>query len=1294
MKKSITYQQDFTRGIIENFKQDNFKEIRNSALLIENYDPNIEYGSLVKRSMWSDYDRNKKDIIDGDFNVNYLNNDSGINNDYELSNLSSIVNLNHYDINIPFVEKIILQNLSAFYSSNPYSLKNFIVFFIDRLNNNPVLRLLANTFEHIDDYTVKELWRENHSEPFWNPGWIPRGYFGDDAVYGENLIFVTTPNDIHQNIIKLNQSYKNLLYPAYRYYRWDRTEYRGEDGTLVDQYWNGIDIANITNKQLNSRWIVKHPAQSLLKENIGVSYIPNNKTPEVIKDTETKAVLANPRDMEFIFHGYSLTYHKYLENETQSIIHNEVRNPGNGVFSVNSNKIYKVLNNKFKYITTGEIPKFAVTENNQPYPYKFYSTQGGGGEGHGDSIFVWGGPSIRYVNTKLGDIYKIFWLGLENYSGYDLTYALSFNLIDYIDAKLPRPFMKKEEIPYVITAIVDGVELFLYDGLYEIENGNEFLYPAFIDNINDKIQETNHFILNVGYGISHKNIFEWGAQNLDNLEIGNDRSSWEDRDRENFLAASDSGRFYGGNIHENHEGFGSLADPFFTCAEPFQHIVQSIHLRLTPEMVEKLEQANVTSLRMYISKPSNESNLRSVGIRSYEEPPLGIYSKPIVDKSVYNNKKQKIENEEEESINELLSNYGLAKEWLIKGEGTYVETYDRRQENFYDGMQDIKTNAWREKNTDIFGSRAFWAMPQATNNISELIKYPEAKILEGYTAYTPVNHAPVEDPMIEEVLPVVNPQIDHDGFLGFDNVIWDYPTTRDNLSLNSSGNYWQGLGAKAIIVVKGRTFLFGTINKDGKEEQGIVRYSQVQNGIASFDIFPEENQLRMGHNPLTAGIEFREQLLSFSRNTMYRMAIHNAFLPEEWELLETIQGQGTFSPKTLCVTPYGVCYANETGIWLTDGGMPMSLTNTPEKGLAVNGIYTKLMQVSDSMYLSNYNAGNYDVGSKTEEYNAFAELYYVKEKDELILYTPFIDPELQRTLLIDFDINSDAPEEFNCGVYLIYNFRSKNWRTEKQFYLQSFGDNTAQPYKIQAYSIKGRSKNENVSWFGYDERGQSNWKNKLAIKDKNNGINDDDKYLFYPTTVGGYSNPIEYQITGTVITHHIGNGEDDSSYRKVILECVPKEDMKIQTPRRSWQQYNYDINSTTRGQWRDDLLPYTTFIKDPSLIVLTRNKSFSPYSVPERANTKLIHEGIDLVKRNMIPKSGIAQNPWKSKLQTPNSPKNAIPDFEKIINNESLALLAPLNLLFRQSQIVLISSIIVKVGSIRIEYTEAERRTQ
>jgi hypothetical protein len=325
------------------------------------------------------------------------------------------------------------------------------------------------------------------------------------------------------------------------------------------------------------------------------------------------------------------------------------------------------------------------------------------------------------------------------------------------------------------------------------------------------------------------------------------------------------------------------------------------------------------------------------------------------------------------------------------------------------------------------------------------------------------------------------------------------------LTLQGTGKYWEGKGARLINVVQGRTFLAGCIDKNGIEEQGIVRFSQVQSGNISPDLFNDEDKLRVGFLSHTAFAMYREQLWLFNRQTWYQIIIPNITDYSQWEFVNAIDGQGTFSPKTIATTPFGICFANENGIWLTDGGKPECLTYDPDKGLAIKSLYQHLATNQSYIYTSLIALGNPPIDSSLG-YNTCMELVYNEEDDELCLITP---------------VETIAGSlSYNRELRLIYSFANHSWRVET-FVLGN----------IITYSNIHRV---HFSYNRFFHTRLDNLFNIINFGYRDNTTKETDEY-----SIGGITTT--QNITGNLLSHEIGNGKNDYLFHSGILEVQSKD---------------------------------------------------------------------------------------------------------------------------------------------------------
>ncbi len=397
-------------------------------------------------------------------------------------------------------------------------------------------------------------------------------------------------------------------------------------------------------------------------------------------------------------------------------------------------------------------------------------------------------------------------------------------------------------------------------------------------------------------------------------------------------------------------------------------------IEVKKETMQLLVDSNCASLSLWCIKPdSNDHILKSIGT-SMDSPSGNIYNKPL------------------EQGNEAVdyTKYALLKKFVIDGRTDPPTDY----ENWIPSAT-LATNAWYERTDGV--DTWYSAVP-----------------LNFGSPLAPTNYIPVypTDAEIVDYLDGTSTDLDTNYWTP-DFVIWDYPT-ETTLFLNSSGKYWKGLGAKLITVIKGRTFIGGCIGADGIEEQAILRYSDVQGGAISPDIFSEERKIQVGHMPHTALLEFREQLWAFSRYQFYRIGMASITQEETWEFFDVVE-QGTFNVKSAIVVPYGVVFCNEAGVWLSEGGEPqnLALPILPTYQHTTSGtqyLYTTINQLDGVPYIDDTNK------------NPYLEVSYDSFNDEILVYTPLFEE------VTNDDNNADYKPVVDFTM--IFSFKYKSWRIE------------------------------------------------------------------------------------------------------------------------------------------------------------------------------------------------------------------------------------------------------------------------
>lgn len=162
-------------------------------------------------------------------------------------------------------------------------------------------------------------------------------------------------------------------------------------------------------------------------------------------------------------------------------------------------------------------------------------------------------------------------------------------------------------------------------------------------------------------------------------------------------------------------------------------------------------------------------------------------------------------------------------------------------------------------------------------------------------------------------------------------------------------------------------------------------------------------------------------------------------------------------------------------------------------------------------------------------------------------------------------------------------------------------------------------------------------------------------------------------IFGKLITHEIGDSQQDALMRRVIVEAIPFLEEDNTHSEETFTTYDY----RNAG---DDY---------PKLDLQLRNNAFT--MVPSE-----FQKVVDLVAVNMAAKEHFAGvNPWRSILQTPTSDALAgyVMDTADVANvHESFVLLAPLHSKFRRCRLRYVCKFTVVIRALTVEYQQIGRR--
>lgn len=861
------------------------------------------------------------------------------------------------------------------------------------------------------------------------------GTLGDTAKYGDSLLFSTYSRVNAYNTVG------SVWYPCYVFTRFDISKKRQEG---VNRYWNGVNLLDNYVKLVpeltdnNNHLYVRPPTQSISN---------------LIKSTRRREVGSS-----------GLKYYDADEVEETSVadftVYFQEENFGSGLSSINIATIYPkneyfedtpLKANAIKAtdfstintIITYDVPKYNWYRDAIHSNYRAWNII------KGNAYQINAGNDEDEITDNIGKI-TLAYCSRPDSVGLDFA---THTLVDYINAEIPRCWAEEDKIPFVITLTINGVEYLFYEDIYLVKSS-----CSQTDNTTGN--QSDDLALR-DYSIS------FGTKRVNN--------KYDEYGRTTSLGSNK----------------GCLSPNISIPINPQIGKILYFGIRLNSDTLSKFIEMGVTSVNLYVSKPSTTRHIVDyTGVISINPIPPTLYSLPVTD---------------ENTGDTDYSQYALVNRFVIEGEGVYDPTdeYDLYKPGYYN------MNGWAKEGDN------YVAVPQNTNS------NPKHTVIN--TNYN-------------SIVPKANCHTPN-------FILWDYPSESEPLTLQGTGKYWEGKGARLINVVQGRTFLAGCIDKNGIEEQGIVRFSQVQSGNISPDLFNDEDKLRVGFLSHTAFAMYREQLWLFNRQTWYQIIIPSITDYSQWEFVNAIDGQGTFSPKTIATTPFGICFANENGIWLTDGGKPECLTYDPDKGLAIKSLYQHLATNQSYIYTSLIALGNPPIDSRLG-YNACMELVYNEEDDELCLITPV--ETIAGSLSYDKELR------------LIYSFANHSWRVET-FVLGN----------IITYS------NIHRVHFSYNRFFHTRLDNSFNIINfgyRDNTTKETDEY-----SIGGITTT--QNITGNLLSHEIGNGKNDYLFHSGILEVQSKDltyDYFANTdPQLLYLRRNTDWITQTRRQdysWGDLML--------------------------------------------------------------------------------------------------------------------------
>ena len=975
MKKTAVQQTTFQGGMLEGIKQDVPFEAGGGALTsvlwLENYNHTLQQDSAIKR--WGEVDSGVPLLDLGYFTPNmtysYVVNGG---NTLEIDRstwlqgvqMYSVVHPEYNDNYTTFLKRY--PNTTATYSYDyvPDYIRNAAV--LHAVEASEAVAVVSHTIAKDGDTAEwQEVWADGVTD---YPGWYTFGTLADVTRYGETLLFTTTLREMpYFSATQFPSSYpeyenpvNQYLYPVYRYLYWDITQkWKGEN-----QFLHGItdyDFDHITDDKFH-HWKVLPPAQYVVN-NIQVGITKGILDPN--GTTYNHGGTDSGNDINVCIEECSITGYKVdqippTQAVTASYYPAWLDEQYSEVFSVDD-VVMKVPSESFRSLEDIDI---------EPMNRWLYGTSKINGR-YSNTIYLpddtnWypthvGVPTERMRSfniEQLGNRFQIDTMVTSGTVGTNLDYKglIGTTLSRYTASLSPRLFLYGETFDFVLTANIGGVEVLLWRGQYTITT--KPAEPVGSPQMDMVYNDSPLTVVDAESPVAMATFCQ-GATS--------------DFDRETVLLGymSPQARYLGSYSQTNPAVFGYGYHLYHVYSNLIYFTIE-----VKRETMQLLVDSSCSSLSLWCIKPnSNRHIVKSVGT-SMDTPSGNIYNKPL--------------EQGNESVD--YTKYALLKKFVIDGRTDPPTDY----ENWIPSAT-LATNAWVERNDGV----DTWYSAVPLNQVSGSTLIPNATV--------PVYPTDAE---IVDYLDTTSTDLDTNYWTP-DFVIWDYPT-ETTLFLNSSGKYWKGLGAKLITVIKGRTFIGGCIGADGIEEQAILRYSDVQGGAISPDIFSEERKIQVGHIPHTALLEFREQLWTFSRYQFYRIGLASITQEETWEFFDVVE-QGCFNNKSVVVVPYGVVFCNEAGVWLSEGGEPQNLA------LPILPTYQNISSGTNYLYTNiNELAGVPYIDSKG--INPYLELNYDSFNDEILISSPLF------TTVQNDDNDTDYLP--NTDFTMIFSFKYKTWRIE------------------------------------------------------------------------------------------------------------------------------------------------------------------------------------------------------------------------------------------------------------------------
>jgi len=524
--------------------------------------------------------------------------------------------------------------------------------------------------------------------------------------------------------------------------------------------------------------------------------------------------------------------------------------------------------------------------------------------------------------------------------------ATALMLPNYKANETPRYWLRGEEIPYLITGVVDGIEIEFKRGVYTIPSSNEFVrfkHPALYIINYDKLQSYKYRLLhyieeNSMMSCNPNSImyayhpFAWSnvvPSTKALTVVGNARpphimNTLNNKLKKNGLHKLFSFEYeYEDNGDLKHKSTKLGQFTFYPMWQRFPFLCFTLILNYSSleEAINDLP-SGLTQIKLYIAEASSNSIINR-DIRGKE---ASVFEEGYAKHNIKNNrngyrlvKTFTIKNTKGDTIDDYIYNRMITADTACTDTNSWLRVQNYTDANVswlsYDDInrQDTEQNSLLSKGYDYLRKKSFLMAIPYIDIIEHNYEFKDITDVEkNYNEYS------------------VNLRNDTNVDLVFkkavkwtpDFYVWDYPQQTELAIDNLQGmgdQLWDGIGSKYVTTIKNAFVIIEGQDKEGNIETGRIRISLNQNGKFSHDIFRKWDYIDVCTEEITSFAVFKDNLILFTKNSIYLVVFQDITNSATWYVANKIDHPGALHEKNVAVSKDGVYFCNREGVYVTDG---------------------------------------------------------------------------------------------------------------------------------------------------------------------------------------------------------------------------------------------------------------------------------------------------------------------------------------------------------------------------------------